>query len=440
MKAFLKAVLPASLIRKARGYRNRLRRQRLHSQYLAAKAAITPRQAAFPPRKALIIPSDAWSLTGALGDDAMITTAAQTFRRLNPAVSVGLLCYRGLSDALIKDGIHPVQFPKDNTFVPDVVSLLKTGKYDAVAILGADILDGYYGVDLVQKVLIIADLAASSGVETIFLGFSFNDRPDPELKPYFDGMHPAAKLNLRDEISFERFKRFTTAKPILVADSAFMLEPAPVDAETAAWIAAQKAAGRTIVGFNAHPMLIKSASEEQIARFIDRSVDAIRETSRGRDIAWLLVPHDYRAKHGDDVCLRPIYERLQAAGEGLTVRYFEGRHRAATLKGLAGLLDGVVTGRMHLAIAALGMRVPTLCLTYQDKFEGLFRHIGLPGDLLLPPQKLMEPDGLASVLASFVDKLPELKAIVESTHPHVMALSAKNFPEARDGEALPPSQ
>ena len=42
------------------------------------------------------------------------------------------------------------------------------------------------------------------------------------------------------------------------------------------------------------------------------------------------------------------------------------------LKHLAGMVDLVLTGRMHLAIAALGMGTPPLCVAYMDKFEGLF--------------------------------------------------------------------
>ena len=36
------------------------------------------------------------------------------------------------------------------------------------------------------------------------------------------------------------------------------------------------------------------------------------------------------------------------------------------------MVDLVLTGRMHLAIAALGMGTPPLCVAYMDKFEGLF--------------------------------------------------------------------
>ena len=54
------------------------------------------------------------------------------------------------------------------------------------------------------------------------------------------------------------------------------------------------------------------------------------------------------------------------------------------MKGLVGLVDFAVTGRMHLAIAALGMEVPVVALAYQGKFDGMMQRFDL-GQMVFDP-------------------------------------------------------
>jgi polysaccharide pyruvyl transferase WcaK-like protein len=97
------------------------------------------------------------------------------------------------------------------------------------------------------------------------------------------------------------------------------------------------------------------------------------------------------------------------------------------LKAIAGLADGVLTGRMHLAIASLGMGVPVVALTYQGKFEGLFRHFDLPSWLLLSPAQTLRPGLLEQTLERFIDELPSLRTSVAAHWPTVLAASQRNL-------------
>jgi polysaccharide pyruvyl transferase WcaK-like protein len=54
------------------------------------------------------------------------------------------------------------------------------------------------------------------------------------------------------------------------------------------------------------------------------------------------------------------------------------------IKALSGQVDLVLTGRMHLAIAALGMGTPAFCTVYQGKFEGLMQMFELEGMTITP--------------------------------------------------------
>tara|TARA_R110002124_G_scaffold159623_1_gene326864 strand:+ start:574 stop:1845 length:1272 start_codon:yes stop_codon:yes gene_type:complete len=374
----------------------------------------------------LIFPSDLDAITGALGDDAMITATVDMFRTVHPDLAVDMFCSAGASEIVRAKGFTPVILPPMKDFPQAMADRFKGAPYDAMIALGADIMDGYYSVTSTARILIAADLAVRNGIPATILGCSFNDKPAPALAAVYGRLDKRVDLNMRDEISFDRVRAFAPVTPRLVADSAFTLAPGHADPEAVAWVEAQRAAQRSVVGVNVHPMLIKGATEADVEKIVAASVTALRDVSGRQPVSWLMLPHDYRGSDGDATCLRPIFDRLKAAG--LTnLHYLDGEHRAADLKAVAGHLDGVITGRMHLAIAALGKGVPVLSLTYQDKFEGLYRHFGLPRSLLLPPAIFDTPDALASNMEDFVTALPDLTGIVAEAKPKVLDLARENY-------------
>lgn len=421
MKSLVKAVFPTAILDQARNHRRFTEWRKL-----ARKADRHPAPGKGRRGRILILPSDLESITGALGDDAMISATVAMCRKADPDVSVDMFC-RESAASIVRDlGYTPIRVPPVPTMCRDLAALFKGAPYDGFFILGADIMDGYYYWEGVSTLIVAADLAARNGVPTTILGCSFNDRPAPELVPYYTQMSREVSLNMRDVISLERIEAFAPVKTRLVADCAFTLPRGTAPVEAVAWIEAQRAAGRTVIGVNAHPMLIKNATEAEVERITASVTAALVQNSGGREVAWLMLPHDYRGRDGDAVCLRPIYERLSEAG-GIETHFLEGTHRAADLKALCGHLDGVVTGRMHLAIASLGMGVPVLSLTYQEKFEGLYRHFNLPESLLLPPAVFGEGSALSEGLDAFVAALPALSEIVRGHGPAVQALAWSNY-------------
>jgi len=138
------------------------------------------------------------------------------------------------------------------------------------------------------------------------------------------------------------------------------------------------------------------------------------------------MSHDYRGADGDHICLGPIERALQSE-LGQRLMYPTQMFSAAQLKAMAGCTDGVVAGRMHLAIASLGMERPVAALTYQDKFQGLFAHFDYPQRFLLSPQEAADPEQLAALMEDFIDQLPALSAKVKQWLPQVTAASALNL-------------
>jgi polysaccharide pyruvyl transferase WcaK-like protein len=260
------------------------------------------------------------------------------------------------------------------------------------------------------------------------LGFSFNRNPSALVLEILNELHQGVVLNVREQTSLERLHLVTTARGIMVADSAFLLrsETNPSVEATASWVAQHHRTGHQVVAFNIHPMLFPRASRQQIEALIAKSADALSELSKLRRVAWLLLPHDFREKLGDEICLKPLMKRLQPS-LGNNIRYFEGEQLASVLKGVSGCLDGIVTARMHLAIAGLGQRVPVAGLAYQDKFEGLFGHFELSEQFLLSSSAVLEGNNLREFLLRFYDNILTLKEVVIRRLPAVTAMSEVNF-------------
>lgn len=183
-------------------------------------------------------------------------------------------------------------------------------------------------------------------------------------------LDPGVVLNLRDAISLQRFDDFARKRAHLVADAAFMLTPRADTAavkQIAASIARQREQGRKVFVFNIHPMLFRKPEPAKLRQMIELAAVAMERLSREHNASWLLLAHDYRPEIADDNCLRPLADRLKPT-LGDHVHHVDQALSAGEIKAVVGLVDGVITGRMHLAIAALGQGTPVAAITYQDKF------------------------------------------------------------------------
>jgi polysaccharide pyruvyl transferase WcaK-like protein len=387
---------------------------------------VTPSQR--PLRRLLIVPSDPWTLIGAKGDEAMMQAVVQRLRLSSPDLEVGVITAEPDAEKAARAmGFEPIA--GWGGAMDDGVRRVEAFGADSMVVLGADVMDGYYSPLTAARMLLTAEAAARFGARVSLLGFSFNAEPNTQLRPVFDALDTSIAVNVRDRISHERFQRFSRRASRLVADSAFMLEPdvsAAAVRTMAEWADDRRAHGDVVIGFNMHPMLIRGATPAQIQTLVDSAVVALRQLCSRRAVSLLLLSHDYRGNDGDDVCLRPIASAL-AAELGPRLMYPTDQFSAAQLKAIAGCADGVVTGRMHLAIASLGMERPVAALTYQDKFQGLFAHFEYPERFLLSPAHAADPARLVALMEDFVDQLPTLAAQVRRFLPATVAASEMNL-------------
>lgn len=365
-----------------------------------------------PPNKSkrvLICPP---TTPGSIGDEAMVQALVQ--KLIARGLTADLLVISEDEDWSHIEGLSGfVALPR---FTKNQAYLAQFNQYSHLYLIGADCLDGYYDVDTSLWLLWLCYAASLVCNRVTIVGFSFNKSPSPELKLPFDMLNrPNIRVNNRDPLSYERFKKFTSTPNHLTADAAFLLEPA--DGRTNKY-------ARRAIGFNASPHSLHGAAtfKEAVEHFSAELATVLREN---KDLDIVLIPHDFRGPESDSVMLAAIAKKLNSNRVHLA---HYGQRPAREIKQLVRRLDFVITGRMHLAIACLGSGVPVLSVAYQDKSEGLLKHFGLkPEELLVGPEEIMKEGTISRIVAFMSKRAPELKKQIADKLPHVLALSEANL-------------
>ncbi len=393
-------------------------------------------------QRVLLVSSDPRSLVGSKGDEAMLLAAARYLAARSHVEAVGIVTATAAADATaVRLGFEPLRVWSRR--LGAARKQILAWRPTAVALVGADMLDGYYNVETSMRMLALGDLCVRAGCRGTVLGFSFNEHPHPAMRGAFRRLSHGLALHTRDEASRSRFRRFSGLEALAVADVAFLLEPKTDGAhldDLRSWIGRSRG---PVLGFNVHPMLVvhpdRARSEAtDVDRLVQTACDALdRALAATPDLRIVLIPHDTRAGYGDERCLAPIHAQLSRRWPERIV-HADGLDAAET-KALTGMLDGVVCGRMHLAIAAFGMGTPVAALGYQDKFEGLLEQLHWPARHLLSPRAL-RADTLAGMLATFIAELEMLKPLARAALPALKERAQRNLAPLLppDGaEALP---
>lgn len=298
--------------------------------------------------------------------------------------------------------------------------------YARFACVGADVMDGLYAYADSCLRLRLLGLSAALGLDSRLLGFSFNAKPHPKTVLEFKRLHPDVVICVRDPISHERLSAVIDRDPRLVADMAFLVqarEPGGQARQTLDWAADQRRQGRRVIGLNVHPMFSFDHGPGITPALIDAFVSMVRGAP---DIAFVLIPHDFRPVFGDLPMLQTLQQSLSQPDQA-RVRLVSEIRDPGELKGFVGNLDGVLTGRMHLAIAAMGKGVPVGGITYQGKFEGLLQHFNLGGGLTIAPPDAADAGKLATFFKNWVAQLDAEARVIRQGLPAVVELARRNF-------------
>lgn len=393
----------------------------LHRLRASAPRPILPET----PTRFAIIAGDVTDPSSSLGDLAMFSALMQSLRAQNPDSTFTIIGERRHTIVIPGIGETPV--------VPAWSGKTGTRAFDelirqhhALFVMGADILDGKYGAALVQRIAAYCNHSVALGIPATMLGFSFNSNPRAPAVHALSKLHPKVTVNIRDQPSLDRFARIVGISAKLCADSAFLMPPAAdSEPETEAWIAAMRREGRTPVGvnLNAHA-LAPAIAQVGMDKLIDHIAEQLMCAGVQNQLAFLLLPHDLKLQSGDVIMLKALHSILQR--KGFThVRYTSIDH-PDKIKRLTGQLDLAITGRMHLVIASLGSGTPTLSITYQDKFEGLYQHFDLSLEHTITPIQCLSDAFLRKINDAFMHR-HDNRARILSHLPRVKALASRNL-------------
>lgn len=371
------------------------------------------------PRKICVIPP---SGAGSVGDQAMMEVVRRVLTARFGLEASFLYEPRAIAAALGEDCRHVVLSSSKARFAQMAMAALGSSH---VVYLATDTLDGSYSPHTVNAWLRFVEHAGRAGAKIGVLNFSFSEQPDPSVCDRLRAMS-GAYFSVRDEVSMARFAQSTGQTAVLGADIAFLLEPnitSPNAARAAGWAREQRRQGRVVVGVNASGHTLETMRGKGVSAYIEVLRQWLAaDTAR----AVLLMPHDFRPTPIGDV--EAVDAMASALRDGFDdrVEVLSPPFSAWDVKGLCAHLDGVLTGRMHLAIAALGMGTPPLSVAYRGKFEGLMRHLGLDDDLIAP-EAFLDCSHTVTALEAFTRDLPNRRAQIVPRLPEMRALAQRQF-------------
>lgn len=379
---------------------------------------------------ALVIPPTG---VGSLGDQAMLQSVADHLHLLGCSHLRQLLMPRWQGFPIRAPELFRLRFSEAEILAESPALLTAIRAASVVTAIGADVIDGRYGMQSVRYQLGMLTLAARLGVPAALLGHSISESPEPGAMQLLAELPPEVAIYVRDPVSQERFFKHTGRMPILAADLAFLVKPDGATTDHAAirdWVNARKAAGDIVLCLNVNGLTAEAqagdiGAEMYWQRFLKQLWQLHPQTS------VLFLSHDPRPEFSDAGMHARIAALLPAAKHS-NFRLIADQTTAARAKAVSMLADLVLTGRMHLAIGALSQGVPTFCVAYAGKFEGLARHIDV-SDFTVPESLLPVPESAAAWLAEKFGLLPERRQALQQILPGVLTAARQNFTFATAG-------
>jgi polysaccharide pyruvyl transferase WcaK-like protein len=381
-------------------------------------------------RVTLLVPAE----HGSLGDEAMTLAAIGELARqgVQRFHVLGIWKYPYLTRALAEGisveqtdiaSFYPHAIDEGLAAVNEIIS-----DSDAFYCFGADVLDGRYSEYRSILMLEMVERASKLVDRVVILGCSFSEAPSRKCLDKLLELPPSVLLCVRDPVSMRRLPNALKCRVRLVADSAFLLEPEGFDLgynDLARWMEERRSDGRLILGLNLGYHSLRNLAITEMDSVLDSFVNLIVRLTEEESCSFVFISHDSRDTYGDVALLNALVRALPATiGDNCFVMPFD--CTAAQVKSLVAELDLVLSSRLHLAIASLGRQTPVACLTYQDKFEGVFEHFGIEG-LTLNPVYALDRDRLFQFVTQALNHRDDLRRQITSALPTILELAKANF-------------
>lgn len=373
----------------------------------------------------VILAADPITLTGSKGDEAMLVALRQQIERIDPENAPRVLVSTSnAAREASRIGYVPILGWPRGWGLNKTIERLETLNPKAIVALGADMMDAHYSIAHTTRILGCLEWQARRGLQASTTGFSFNENPSPSIKSLYKEADKSIKFNIRDDVSKRRFEIFTGKSSTLTADIAFLLEPKESHRfiHIKEWSNRQRALGKRIIGVNAHPMLTddKTVLISSMAAAITNSLPSTKNS-------LVFLSHDTRGDVGDEKILLPLIAAIRRLDPNYEIAHSDANIDASEIKLIASIPDIIITGRMHLAIAALGMKVPVIGLGYQGKFRGLLDHFKMPDYCLIPSTEFTSAAPLEKKIRICIESLKHLSELVSENLPDVRCKALLNM-------------
>lgn len=330
----------------------------------------------------LVIPPDN---PGSLGDEAMIKVV---LRDLIP--NDASVYFLGWSRGVVGTEWGSTIYVNRNPI--SIFRLLtKVRHFEKVVIVGADVLDGYYSIYWSYFRLRMALLWVGQSINLKITPFSFNKKPSYISVRLIKSLAQYIPIYSRDSFSKKRLEDSGVNVQGLT-DLAFLYS------KTDFLCAARNSSGFVVI--NISPMMFGDSGVR--LECIDALINIINSTN----LKFKLLPHDSRPWSDDAALLRKIYEKINDNSRARVVFCEVPKSTLEVYRELNGA-SLVITGRMHLAIAALSNSKPIICYTYQDKFEGILKDIGLPYNPIVHDSVEVNTKKLIAYISNNREKIEE---------------------------------
>ena len=329
--------------------------------------------------------------SGSNGDEALVAGTCR-FLAENPGRSVEVLSfYDGFEGQVPAGAVYGGSlYRRSDGIVRKLYRYftwpLLVGRYDAIYVIGADLVDSYYSASISIFLFWLLRLATILGVEGHLISFSFNASPGGSVSASMRRNLPGVRLHARDAISAGRLSAMLGREVTHSADVAFGLKPAKNDrtALLTRWADRARDLGRKPIALNINMLPVSKQFPGKEGLFVAQWARWVtRLAADGFSI--VLLPHDYRGEWGDQVAARRVFSTLDGDTQAHVLEP-AGRLSAAETKDILSAVDFAVTGRMHLAIASMGVGTPVVGYAYQGKFEGIFA-LSRSGEVHSPAQE-----------------------------------------------------
>jgi polysaccharide pyruvyl transferase WcaK-like protein len=281
-------------------------------------------------------------------------------------------------------------------------------KATAFLAIGGDNFTLDYGLPL--QYFQAVEVALNSGKPVVLWGASIGpfDR-SPDFAEY--AARTLCKVHLicaRESETLAYLRRIGVHRNIrLVADPAFVLDPAPAQLATKE----EAALSRGCIGLNLSPLLARYWRKGSWAVQARSCLAAI---AREFDVPILLIPHVFEPGNNDHAFMQEILRDLDCPADQIIL--LRPGLNASQLKWVISKVSVFIGARMHAVIAALASHVPTLSIGYSVKAVGINKDIFGHCNWLIPLEAL-NPTELCRKLAILIEEAPRVRQHLEIVMP-----------------------